>query len=712
MTTRKYSSRSQQTTLASGLNSTATSATVVSASTLLGGVTVNAGETFTVVIDPDTALEEIVDIYSSSGNPVSGNVITFVRNIDGSTGQVHSAGAVVRHMAIGRDYREANTHIENSTTAHGLTLANVVKTTDTGVVTSTMITDGTIVNADINASAAIAATKISGTAITAADTGTVTNTMLAGSIAPAKVTGTAITAADTGTVTSTMIADGTIVNADINTAAAIASTKISGTAVTQADVGTITGTMIANGTIVDADISSSAAIGKTKISGTAITAADSGTITSTMIADGTIVNADINASAAIDWTKIAPSSTVSATELGYLDGVTSAIQTQIDSKLASSTASTTYAPIASPTFTGVPAAPTATAGTNTTQVATTAFVKTAVDNVVASAPGALDTLNELAAALGNDASFSTTVTNSIATKLPLAGGTMSGNLAMGTNRITGLGTPSVSTDAVTKAYADTMVPLAGGTMTGALTLSGAPTTGLHAATKTYVDAVGTAVSADAAAAAASAAAAAASYDSFDDRYLGAKSSAPSVDNDGNALVAGAIYWNTTTGAMQVWNAVASSWGNITSAATSTRWRKTMSGGETTLTGTDDSTISLGYTVGYEQVYLNGVLLVRGVDYTASSGTSITGLSPALAASDVAEVLSWTPYSVSNALTTTIVDAKGDLLVATADNTVGRLAVGTDTYVLTADSTQTTGVKWAAPTATGAALSDIFMMMGA
>jgi hypothetical protein len=58
-----------------------------------------------------------------------------------------------------------------------------------------------------------------------------------------------------------------------------------------------------------------------------------GTITSTMILDGTIVNADINNSAAIAWTKIASSSTVSETELGYLDGVTSAIQTQLNAKL-------------------------------------------------------------------------------------------------------------------------------------------------------------------------------------------------------------------------------------------------------------------------------------------------------------------------------------------------------------------------------------------
>ena len=72
------------------------------------------------------------------------------------------------------------------------------------------------------------------------------------------------------------------------------------------------------------------------------------------------------------------------------------------------------APLASPALTGTPTAPTAGAGTNTTQVATTAFVSTAVANVIDAAPGALDTLNELAAALGDDANFSTTITNSIA----------------------------------------------------------------------------------------------------------------------------------------------------------------------------------------------------------------------------------------------------------------------------------------------------------
>ena len=68
------------------------------------------------------------------------------------------------------------------------------------------------------------------------------------------------------------------------------------------------------------------------------------------------------------------------------------------------------------------------ASDNTTKVATTAYVTTALANLADSAPSTLNTLNELAAALGDDANFSTTVTNSIATKLPLAGGTLTGNL--------------------------------------------------------------------------------------------------------------------------------------------------------------------------------------------------------------------------------------------------------------------------------------------
>ena len=114
--------------------------------------------------------------------------------------------------------------------------------------------------------------------------------------------------------------------------------------------------------------------------------------------------------------------------------VSTATQTALDLK----------APLNSPALTGVPTAPTAAAGTATTQVATTAFVGTAVSALVAASPAALDTLNELATALGNDASFSTTITNSIATKSPIASPTFTGTVTAPAITATGLVTASAS----------------------------------------------------------------------------------------------------------------------------------------------------------------------------------------------------------------------------------------------------------------------------
>ena len=105
------------------------------------------------------------------------------------------------------------------------------------------------------------------------------------------------------------------------------------------------------------------------------------------------------------------------------------------------------APLASPTLTGTPTAPTADSTTNTTQIATTEFVQTKVNQLIDAAPGALNTLNEIAAALGDDENFAATVSSNIATK----------------------------------------VSKSGDTMTGALSLPGAPTELLHAANKGYVD---------------------------------------------------------------------------------------------------------------------------------------------------------------------------------------------------------------------------------
>lgn len=108
------------------------------------------------------------------------------------------------------------------------------------------------------------------------------------------------------------------------------------------------------------------------------------------------------------------------------------------------------APLASPALTGTPTAPTAAAGTNTTQVATTAFVSTAVSALVNSAPAALDTLNELSAALGNDANFASTMTTALAAKAPLASPTFTG-VPAGPTAAAGTNTTQLATTAFVSA---------------------------------------------------------------------------------------------------------------------------------------------------------------------------------------------------------------------------------------------------------------------
>ena len=111
--------------------------------------------------------------------------------------------------------------------------------------------------------------------------------------------------------------------------------------------------------------------------------------------------------------------------------------------------------LASPALTGTPTAPTAAAATNTTQIATTEFVRTEVANLIASAPAALDTLDELAAALGDDVNFATTTATAIGLKAPLASPVFTGvpeapTAAVGTN----------TTQLATTAFVTTAVPAA------------------------------------------------------------------------------------------------------------------------------------------------------------------------------------------------------------------------------------------------------------
>ena len=453
---RKYSSVSLETEVVGSLTTSATTITVANATNLLGGInpaSITSTDNFIIVLEPETSSEEIVKVTG-----VSSNTLTVVRGHDGSTGKTHSSGSKVRHMGIAEDLRDAASHVE-ATAAHGATGA-VVGTTNTQTLTNKTIsaasnTISEIANANIASAAAIADTKL-GTISTAskvqnsATTATASNSgsAIVSRDASGNFAATTITANLTGAVTG-----------NASTATTLATARdFQLTGDVEASAQSFNGsaninftTSIATGVIVNADVNASAAIAASKIAGTAITAADTGTVTNTMLAGS------------IDNGKLATDPLARANHTGtQLASTVSDFDTQVrTSKVTDLAAPTGSFSMNSQKITNL-ATP-----TSNTDASTKAYVDTSITNLIAGAPGTLDTLDEIAAALADTANFSDTV-------VLKSGSTMSGALAMGTNKITGLGTPTNSADAATKNYVDTVV-IAPTNLTGVITSSGAAT---------------------------------------------------------------------------------------------------------------------------------------------------------------------------------------------------------------------------------------------
>lgn len=218
--------------------------------------------------------------------------------------------------------------------------------------------------------------------------------------------------------------------------------------------------------------------------------------------------------------------------------------------------------------------------------------------------------------------------------------------------------------------------------------SNASTSASNAATsETNAGNSASAAAASESSAAASAAAAAASLDNFDDRYLGAKSSDPTVDNDGNPLVVGALYYRTTAPiGMKVYDGAQWLEASAAQQAALVTYEYVATAGQTTFSGADANALTLSYIAGGLIVTLNGVVLRPGDDYTATNGTSIV-LTVAAALNDELNAYAFSSFNVANTYTQAQSDAKYAQLAATQTFTAaqrGAITTLTDGATITAD----------------------------
>ena len=160
----------------------------------------------------------------------------------------------------------------------------------------------------------------------------------------------------------------------------------------------------------------------------------------------------------------------------------------------------------------------------------------------------------------------------------------------------------------------------------------------------------TAAAASQTAAAASAASAATAFDNFDDTYLGSKTSNPAQDNDGNPLVSGALYFNSVTNEMRVYDGAnwiaASSAGNVSLIL----YEYTATAGQTTFSGSDDNSATLSYTVDNLPVVMNGIVLDPS-DFTAANGTSVV-LASGAAAGDLINIYAFKSFTTADMVSKT------------------------------------------------------------
>jgi len=445
---------------------------------------------FTLIFAPDTNKEEVVTCIS-----VVGTTLQVVRGQDSTLAVAHTAGTSVRHGVSGRDFKEEQTHIAaRGYDADSGILSNASQTHVHGLQTG----DGSVVGSTQSVTLTrktLTTPTINGATISGAFTSTAT------------ITGGTVTAA---TITSSTVTSSTITSGTLGSNLAAGGFKITGlgTPTTTGDATTYEYVNSILGSSTSASISAaSAAVSATSAATSATSAGNSAT-----------ASASSASAAATSASSALTSQTAAATSATSAAASATAAATSATSAAASATAATTSATSAA-----------ASATTAAASVATIAASATAAATSATSAAASATAAATSAASAATSASTMAASVTAAATSATSAAASATAAATSATSAAT-----SASSALTSQTAAATSATSAATSASSALTSQ-------------------TAAATSATSAATSASAAAETYDNFDDRYLGAKTTAPTVDNDGNPLIVGAMYFNSVTGVMGVWS---------------------------------------------------------------------------------------------------------------------------------------------------------------
>jgi hypothetical protein len=523
---RNFSATAIETTLVNSISSAATGDTTTSVSVV--SVSGYPAAPFTLILAPDTNKEEVVTCIS-----VVGTTLQVIRGQDQTLAVSHTAGTSVRHGVSGRDFKEEQTHIAaRGYDADSGILANASQTHVHGLVSG----DGSVVGADQS----VTLTRK-----------TLTTPVINGATLTGTVSSTAsIVVSGAGTITglssASMVASSAAPKSYVDAILVLQQASAASSA-TSASAAATSATSAAASATAAATSATSAATSATSAAASATTAAASvATIAgySTSAANSASAAATSATSAAASATASASSASAAATSATSAAASATAATTSATSAAASATAAATSATSAAASATAA-----ATSATSAAASATTAAAS------VATIAGYSTTASNSASAAATSATSAATSATSSATSASAAATSASSALTSQTAAAT-----SATSAAASATAAATSATSAAASATAAATSATSAATSASSALTSQ-----TAAATSASSAATSATDAATIYDNFDDRYLGAKATAPTVDNDGNALITGAMYFNSTTGIMSVWSGSAWTAINTTSS---------------------------------------------------------------------------------------------------------------------------------------------------